>query len=166
MTDTLIVYNEIEAKKTIEAEKRFLKKIGAFDKGNINGKTWGEMADNLRTDFVFKAEGQRFRVGDDLENLPGYELATLPLWFEHIINAGDAIKGDEVYLIHYEEGLILEGWIVVYDADKLFSKVFIDSESITDAVGEKKKEGNIMIEFRKILDKNGIRYDEDHMVWD
>ena len=79
----------------------------------------------------------------------------------------NAVSGD-VYCIYYSDGYpgaYETGWVVIYDVDLLFSKVFVNEESIISAIGSENCR-SYMNRFFKILDENGIRYNDDFFLMD
>lgn len=112
-------------------------------------------------EYFFIANGHRSRIGDDIDQ------GTL---FDRIIEKSECSEGDEVYLIEYREGYggcHDIGWIVIFDVDDLFSKVFINGhDSIAEAVGSDPKETSIIAQFWALLDEKGIRYGEEWVRMD
>ena len=105
--------------------------------------------------YFFEEEGFRHRMGDDID----------VSYFDGLISKGGAKKGDELYLIKYREGYSGcsdIGWMVIFDVDELFSKVFTDGKSsVTDVIGNDPRGTSIIGQFMKLLEENGIRYEDD-----
>ena len=88
--------------------------------------------------------------------------------FDSMIEESKDIIGDEIYLISYREGYPAAytlGWVVIFDVEALFSKVFTQEESILAAVGSDNKT-DVMYSFFHMLDENGIRYDHNYINMD
>lgn len=84
-------------------------------------------------------------------------------FFEKIVDG--SVAGDRVYLLSYHEGYPAAhelGWVVIYDVDALFSKVFKAEESIPAVVG-KQLNKSYMDRFLDLLKANDIRYDFDYV---
>ena len=158
-------YIKIEEEKrpiyNAEANRRLLKHAGKLKDKDPEDYSADEMADMFDHSILFTAEGDRYRPGEGeipkKYNFGGY--------MEHMLKVTEHEIGDEVYLIHYEECKIAEGWVVIYDVDELFSKVF-KQESIVATVGTNIKGTSFMKMFFELLVEKGIRYDNDLMVWD
>ncbi len=112
-------------------------------------------------DYFFYAKGRRYRIGDDYDDIN---------WYKNLIKDLGVSDGEEVYLIHYDEGLggcHDLGWVVISDVDELFSKIFKNGrESVTDTVGTDTSGTGIIQRFMKLLEDNGIRYKDDWIRMD
>ncbi len=112
-------------------------------------------------EYFFIANGQRYRIGDEDEKL---------VLFKNIIDKSERAEGDEVYLIEYREGYggcHDLGWMVINDVDNLYSKIFQNGrDSITDVIGSDPKDTSIIIQFRELLDANGLKYQDEWVRMD
>ncbi len=104
--------------------------------------------------YHFRAEGN---VYDLTKEVPHYIL------FKRMIEGSKHNIGDMAYLIFYNEGYngcYYLGEIAIYDVDDLLSKV-LKEDSITATVGTDTSGYGIIKRFTDLLDKEGIRYDEE-----
>ncbi len=110
----------------------------------------------LEREYFFIANGHRYRIGDEDDKLG---------LFKSIIDKSECAEGDEVYLIEYREGYggcHDLGWMVITDADSLYSKIFQNGrESITDVIGSDPKNTSIISQFMELLDANEIKHQDD-----
>ncbi len=103
----------------------------------------------------FEAKGRRCQNVDDEYYAPTYK---------RIIEKTGYDVGKEIYLVDWRvgcSGCYEMGWMVVFDVEDLFDKVFKNKrESIIEAV-ENTKGKSVIAQFEGILDENGIRYGDD-----
>ena len=143
-------YYEYFDKESAERERAELEK-------SRFGFDWNEDSFNSTFVFRFTAEGRvtgNYKEDEDI------------VLFKRIID--ESAVGDELQLISYHEGYPAayeEGWIVIYDVDALFSKVFTEKESILSLVDPGQTE-NCIYRFFEILKENEIRFDHDYFFMD
>ncbi len=114
---------------------------------------------SIEYNYHFYADGHRYQLIDK----------ELDVLYERIIKQSEYELGEEVYLIHYNEGLNASytlGWLVIFDVERLYSEVFHKHESIITAIGDDVEKLDIIQRFLDILKEKNIRYGEEFINMD